>query len=447
MNLFLIARRQYTLLFFFAFFFILLFFGLILVRSIQSAKVKTDSLTDSEIQELFLHEFSKTPTEVLKSRFPTLFTHIHGLFLEPESQIISTSEAQSLVSSSSILADYGFRYPVDLEGRDDCILRLGNCTGVGCEGAIWEVQTICADGWIKTYAAKFKKHKDYLVNYTVEGEELYAPRMRHIFGELVSLQENFASFAGYTVIPRGELGKNPGTCRLLDSAETPKRCNRLFTQMFPDDKKNELLVGHLMTTFVERLCIARKLPNVRENALPMIRDLAKAFKKLYEKRIIHCDFNHDHVGVAPKLDGMGFTFKIFDLGRLKFCKEGRCEPNLKAQMLQFASLVLDFCNDHRKCMPVNDAHYMWHASVCTGKRWNHNLEKMHELVMENAWEDIKERLANPFRCAHADLLRKVILEAYAPVVNFTDVRWDYIIELLDSKLQRLPPPKRRKKSS
>ena len=90
---------------------------------------------------------------------------------------------------------------------------------------------------------------------------------------------------------------------------------------------------------------------------------------------------------------------------------------------------------------------MWHASVCTGKRWNHNLDKMHELVMENAWEDIKERLANPFRCAHADLLRKVILEAYAPVVNFTDVRWDYIIELLDNKLQRLPPPKRRKKSS
>lgn len=121
---------------------------------------------------------------------------------------------------------------------------------------------------VKNFAIKFKKSRDKLGNYSIEGRELYQDKMVTLFDdqEILKIQNYYSLFMGFTVIPKEELSVKIGRCRLRDSTKIHKRCNRLFIQMFPENELHQGLVGHIMPPFHERLCVIKKNPAVREYA-------------------------------------------------------------------------------------------------------------------------------------------------------------------------------------
>eukprot|EP00493_Phyllostaurus_siculus_P000262 UN00264 len=118
---------------------------------------------------------------------------------------------------------------------NNCLLQLGDCLGVGCDGPIWAANIVCENGDIDRMAVKFQRHEFGLKSTEIGGLETFFEDRN------TKKQDYFAIPVANVNITVGALYDNIGEfCKVHDPEsvkESGRKCGKLYPDMFENKKR------------------------------------------------------------------------------------------------------------------------------------------------------------------------------------------------------------------
>eukprot|EP00494_Astrolonche_serrata_P022217 UN22474 len=156
---------------------------------------------------------SRIGVDLHESTIQNLNNQISNLENEVErhkSELMNRSanqSSQNKYGGNNVMNKY--KFPFELDDRN-CLLHLGGCTKIGCDGAVWLSTAFCSDGYTQEVAVKFHKTKEERFMNGTAVNVFLEKRLPH----WDQLTELFTTTMAYVYVPLWAMSETTGECKV-----------------------------------------------------------------------------------------------------------------------------------------------------------------------------------------------------------------------------------------